>query len=118
MRVAFAVLLLLHGIAHLVGSLMPWGLVPAPATPGPMTNAIFGGRVALGDSVARGLGVLWLFLAVVLVVSAVAFWRREPWAMPVVIGSTLASLAFCLVWWPATRIGVVVNVGLIALLLV
>jgi pimeloyl-ACP methyl ester carboxylesterase len=120
MRVAFAGLLVLHGIAHLVGFLVPWGLVPtseARSASLPVSNAILGGRLVLGDALARVVGVIWLVVGLAVVAAAIGFLRREPWALGAVVGSTLVSLALCAVWWPTTRVGLLVNVGVVAALL-
>src|SRR5688500_13468192 len=114
MRVAFALFLVLHGIAHLVGFLTPWGLIPtstASSTTARVPTALFNGRVILGDSIARGFGVIWLIAGVAIVLAAIGLWRRESWALSAIIGWTAASLILCLAWWPAARIGFFVNVG-------
>lgn len=113
MRVAFAFVLTLHGIAHLVGFLTPWGLMPAPASstaPSPSANALFGGRLMLGDAAERGLGVIWLIVGLSFAVVAIGFWRREPWSVTALLPVTIASLALSTAWWPVTRIGVLLNV--------
>jgi pimeloyl-ACP methyl ester carboxylesterase len=120
MRVAFALFLVLHGIAHLVGFLTPWGLMPTSptsSTTARVPTALFDGRVILGDSIARGFGVIWLIAGVAIVLSAIGLWRRESWALSVIVGWTVASLILCLAWWPAARIGFFVNVGVIVILL-
>ncbi len=120
MRIAFALVLILHGIAHLVGFLTPWRLVPATAvsaTPAPSQNVLFGGRLALGDGAARGLGVIWLVAALSFVIVAIGFWRRESWSLPALVAVTIGSLALSTAWWPAARIGVLVNVVILLALL-
>jgi len=119
MRAAFAAFLLLHGIAHLVGFLLPWGLIPAPApgaAPPPPTNVLFG-RVALSDSTARGLGILWLIAAMAFVVVAIGVGRQAPWSRPALIAVALASLALSTAWWPTAWIGALINVAILLTLL-
>jgi 2-hydroxy-6-oxonona-2,4-dienedioate hydrolase len=120
MRIAFVLVLILHGVAHLVGFLSPWGLLPAThptAAPAPPSNALFGGRLTLGDTAARGFGVIWLVAALSFVIVAIGFWRRDSWSLPALLSVSLASLALSAAWWPAARIGVLVNVAILLSLL-
>jgi 2-hydroxy-6-oxonona-2,4-dienedioate hydrolase len=120
MRAAFAAFLFLHGLAHLVGFLVPWGLVPSPApgaAPPPPTNVVFG-HIHLGDSAARLLGILWLLVALAFVVVAIGVWRETPWSRAALVVMLLASLALTIAWWPTARVGVVINAAILLALLV
>lgn len=116
MRIAISVLLLFHGAAHLVGFLGPWGLLPSPkpgmAAP-PQTNLLFGGRVALGEAMARGFGVVWLMVGIAFALVAFGLWRQAPWSRVAYATIVLASLALNIAWWPLARVGVFVNAALI-----
>src|SRR4051794_24452393 len=116
MRTLFAGFLLLHGIAHLVGFLSPWGLLPAP-TPGgappALTNEVFAGRITLGESAARELGLLWLVAALAFAVVAKGVWLAASWTVPSLVGVTLASLLLTIVWWRTAYIGALVDVTLL-----
>jgi 2-hydroxy-6-oxonona-2,4-dienedioate hydrolase len=111
MRIALSLFLALHGVAHLVGFLAPWGLIlsSGAGTPLPDPHLLLGGRVVVGDTAARGLGVLWLGIGMAFAVVAFGVWRRAPWAIPAFAGVTLASLLLCAAWWPVTRIGAALN---------
>ena len=116
MRIAISILLLLHGVAHLVGFLGPWGFLPAPRpgmAPPPQTNVLFGGRVALGDTMARALGIAWLVIAIAFAIVAFGLWRQAPWIRVAYATIVLTSLALTIAWWPLSRIGVLVNAVLI-----
>src|SRR4029079_17731062 len=117
MRTLFAGFLLLHGIAHLVGFLSPWGLLPAPA-PGaaaaPPTNELFAGRVTLGEGASRELGLLWLLAAFAFAIVAKGVWLKAQWTVPSLITVTLISLVLTLVWWRAARIGAFVDFAILA----
>jgi 2-hydroxy-6-oxonona-2,4-dienedioate hydrolase len=120
MRIAFVLVLILHGVAHLIGFLGPWGLLPAAspsAVPAPSPNALFGGRLTLGDTAARGFGLIWLVAALSFVIVGIGFWRRDSWSLPALVSVSLASLALSTAWWPAARIGVLVNVAILLTLL-
>ena len=114
MRALFAVLLLLHGLAHVVGFLVPWRLVPgSPTTPQPTMNRLLGGRLLLGDVPARAFGVLWLVTGLTFALVALAWWRQQSWSGGALVAILLVSVVLTAVWWPATRIGLVLNLGIL-----
>jgi hypothetical protein len=114
MRFALAALLIAHGVAHLVGFVVPWRLVSTAEVP--YRTTILGGVTDLGDAGARALGVVWLVaaLAFVLLAGAVlAGWNVRLW----VFAMLALSSVLCVVGWPEARIGLVVNAVLLAALL-
>ena len=113
MRAFFAVVLLLHAFAHLVGFLVPWRLVPAPPNAPPTMNRILGGRFTLTEGAARRLGVVWLIAGLSFAVIAIAWWRQQPWSGEALLLVVLASLVLTAVWWPTARIGLALNVGIL-----
>jgi len=114
MRFALSVLLIAHGVAHLVGFVVPWRLMATPDVP--YRSTIFGGAVDVGDDGVKALGLVWLAAALVFVVlggGLLAGFSIRLWTFPV-LG---LSLALCAVGWPDARIGVIVNVVVFAVLL-
>jgi hypothetical protein len=116
MRTAIAMLMALHGIAHLPGFLNSWELVTMEEIP--YHTTVLSGRVDLGDAGIRALGVLWLALAAAFVASAAGALAHGAWWLPWAMGAALVSLLLSAAEWPEARIGVAVNAGLIAALLV
>lgn len=114
MRFALAALLIAHGVAHLVGFVVPWKLLSSAEVP--YRTTILGGVTDVGDAGARALGVVWLVaaLAFVLLAGAVlAGWNVRVWTF-----ATLSlSIVLCVAGWPEARIGLVVNVVLLTVLL-
>lgn len=118
MRIAIVAMLALHGLAHLVGFLTPWGLVPSPREGAPALNpnVILGGRVTL-DRSARWLAFLWLAGAAGFALAAFGLALGEPWAIAGLLGATLVSTVLTAVWMPAARIGLYLNLAILAGLL-
>ena len=54
MRFALAALLIAHGVAHLVGFLVPWKLLSTAEVP--YRTTVLGGLIEVGDAGARALG--------------------------------------------------------------
>ena len=114
MRFVFAAVLIAHGVAHLVGFVVPWKLVSTAEVP--YRTTVLGGVSDLGDAGARALGVVWLMAALAFVLlagSVLAGSNVRPWALAMLALSSL----LCVVGWPEARIGLVVNVVLLTVLL-
>ena len=113
MRSLFALLLIAHGIAHLVGFVVPFGLMSNPDFAERTT--VLGGTLDVGEAGAKALGIVWLALAIGFCASGAAVltgWWDAVW----VVRLAAISLVFCLVGWPDARIGLFVNLAIIVAL--
>lgn len=109
MRIALAILLALHGLAHLVGFAVPWRI----AKSAPYSTTLLSGHVDLGHAGIRAYGILWLLLAIAFMLAAAgAATDRAEW-IPLAIGASIASLALSVLSWPDSRIGVPVNLAIL-----
>ena len=113
MRIALAVLMAVHGFAHLVGFAGAWRLAPDGI---PYKTTMLAGHVDLGDIGIRAVGVLWLGLALGFAITAVGIIGDRSWWPTVAVGVTLASLLMCATEWPEARIGVALNVLILGVL--
>jgi hypothetical protein len=114
MRIALSIVLIAHGVAHLVGFVVPWRLMAVPEMP--YGTTILAGAIDIGDSGARALGALWLIAAVAFAVlggALLAGVSVRGWLFAL-LG---LSLALCALGWPEARIGVAVNAVLLGVLL-
>jgi len=101
MRVALALLMIVHGIAHLVGFVVPWRLIELPAQP--YRTTILRGAVDFGEAGIRLYAGAWLILAVSFAALAAGLLLRAQWWYR---GSLLAggvSALLCVLSWPDTR---------------
>lgn len=110
MNVAAAVLLLVHGFAHLVGFVGPWRL----SSTVPFKSTVLNGRWDLGEGGAKVYGLLWLVTALVFAVAAVGAFTRASWWGALTLAVALVSSVLCILSWPETKIGLFVNLALIA----
>jgi hypothetical protein len=115
MRIALGVLMLLHGIAHLPGFLGSWRLATLEGMP--YKTTILSGRLDLGDAGIRVVGAAWLVVALGFGLAAVAALAGRAWWWPAALGVALASLCLSGLEWPEARIGVAVNLAILAALL-
>ena len=114
MRLAFAALLAVHGIAHLVGFVVPWRVASLAGMP--YRTTILAGKVDVGDTMIRVFGVLWLLTALALLGAAGGWIVHARWAPLFTAGVLLLSLVLCAIEWPDARIGLFINIALLAAL--
>lgn len=114
MRFVFALALAVHGVAHLVGFVSSWKLAVLPELP--YKTTIFGGRLDIGDTGVRAIGLLWLLAAVTFLLTAAATAVHAQWTPRLALFAAIGSLLLCVAGWPDSRIGLAVNVGLLLVL--
>ena len=112
MHLAFAVLLALHGIAHLVGFLVPWRLMTSDEMP--YSTTLLGGTVDVGATGIRIAGVGWLLLAAAFLGVAWMVWTGRPGTASWVMGTALVSGVMCVLGWPQSRVGLWVDAAILA----
>jgi hypothetical protein len=115
MHYALAALFVIHGVAHLVGFVVPWRIATLEETP--YKTTILNGSVDVGDTGIRAIGVLWLITALAFLVCAVVVVMQAEWWIWLAMGATLVSFDLTILGWPESRIGVLVNVLIVVLLI-
>lgn len=116
MRIAFAIILILHGIAHMPGFLASR---PGATVKGlPYKTTILGGHLDVGDAGIQFLGLMWVVMAIAFVAAGAAMILDVEWWPVAVVCVAVASLILSLLNVPEARIGVVVNVAILTLLAV
>jgi hypothetical protein len=112
MRHILAIGFILHGIAHLVGFAVPWGLVKTA----PYKTTILAGKIDVHDAGIRIIGLLWLLAALVFAAAGIALLTRQGWWRPATLVAASYSFVLCIVNWPDSRIGAVINVAIVVFL--
>jgi len=113
MRIIIAILMVLHGVAHLVGFLGSWRLSAKIA----YKTTLFADHLDVGATGIRVVGIGWLVAALGLAAAGVAAGiSTDRWASIAFVAIAF-STALCVAALPETKIGLVVNVVLVALLL-
>jgi len=115
LRVILALLLLLHGLVHVLGFVVPWRLASVETMP--YTTTLLAGSLNVGASGIRVVGALWLLAAVGLVIAGVGVLTAQSWWAPLALVVVLCSLMLTILGWPASYFGVLVNVALLAYLI-
>ncbi len=112
MHYAIAVFIAIHGFAHLVGFVVPWRL--AELAEMPYSTLLFGGKLDVGDTGIRFVGLLWLVVALGYFATAGAIAFLLLWWLAALFVVTVFSLLLCIVGWPHSKIGLFLDVGILA----
>jgi hypothetical protein len=104
-----------HAVAHLPGFLVSWRLATLAELP--YRTTVLAGRLNIGDAGTRVTGVVWALLAIAFAGAGAGLLLRTPWWNQVAWFATVVSLVMCVLGWPETRLGVLVNLALGAWLL-
>ena len=116
MRFALALILIVHGVAHLVGFVVPWRIAKLDEVP--YKTTLLGGRLDVGGAGIRFMGVLWLLAALGFVISGAALILLAPWWPWFTTITAACSLVLAVAGWPDSRIGIPIDVLLLAYLLI
>jgi hypothetical protein len=111
LRIAAGAVVAAHGLIHLIGFVVPWGISSVEGFA--YRTTALGGAIALGDTVARAIGVVWLACAVGFVVAGLGIWRGSSWALPLTAALAFVSIAVCVLGLPETSAGIVVNAAIL-----
>jgi hypothetical protein len=112
MRLLAALFLFAHGVAHLVGFRAAfWTPISG------LRTSLLGGLVGIGPFGYRALGVAWLLVALGYWLSAGMLLARSAGFLHCALLTTLVSASMCLLFWPEARIGLLLDVLLLAGLL-
>jgi hypothetical protein len=114
MRLALAVLMMLHGIAHLVGMVVSWQLAPLEGAV--YRTTLLSGHVDVGDAGMRVMGAFWLIAAISFGLASYGAFSSHSWWVSAAVAISLFSLFLSVLAWPDSRIGVVLNLLILAVL--
>jgi hypothetical protein len=79
--------------------------------------SILAGRVRLGDTASKLLGVLWLLCALGFSAAAVGAVLQVAWWPALVFSVSPVSLVLSMMYWPAMQLGVPINLLILAMML-
>lgn len=111
LRIAAAAIVAAHGLIHLIGFVVPWGIATVEGFA--YRTTVFEGAIVLGDGGARFLGLVWLTCAAGFVVAGFGIWRRAPWALALTAALAAVSIGVCILGLPETVAGIAVNAAIL-----
>jgi cytochrome c biogenesis protein CcdA len=119
LRWAIIVLLLAHGIGHIMGFLQSWTSIPMGFTNQP---SLLSNRVTIDSTVGRAFGLLWLVAMIAFLGAVFGLVAHQEWWRTLAIAAALISLMAILPWWNTVTVGarwgtVLVNAAILLALL-
>lgn len=114
-RILAGLLFIAHGVAHWVGFAFSWRLTSSPEMP--YTTRLLAGAVDVGDLGTRIMGGLWLLAGVSYLLAGVGVLGLYSWWRGAALWITLASLVLCILGLPAAKIGLALDMVILAFLL-
>ncbi len=106
--------LFLHGLVHLMGTAAYLRLAEVQGLP--YKTTLLGGRWEVSEWGMGLFGVLWAVALVGFVLSALLLFFYRPLTRPVLLGTTLLSLVLTVLDWEVAKVGVMVNLIILAVL--
>lgn len=106
MRWLLVLVMVVHGLIHLLGVPLIWG-----GTVAGMTGEML---VPLTGFALRAGGVAWLVACVMLLVAACGVAYRRAWWRPFALAGVALSQALVVVWWQDARAGSLANLIVLA----
>ena len=116
MKIAFAVFLFIHAMAHGVGFLTVSGLVKDPDQPSEPTFLLTG--FESGHWVFKVMSILWLIALAGFVIAGIGVINETDWALTALVATTILSTVLSLIWVKAAPFGLVANLVIIAVMIV
>ena len=113
MRVLLGGTLLVHGVAHLVGFVVPWRIVTSSEVP--YRTTLLGADI--GQAGVRAIGLAWLLVSVLFVVLGAGVLGHGAWHYEAILTLVGVSVVLCLLGLPESRPGLLANASIGALLL-
>lgn len=107
-----AIVLVLHGLIHLMGPAVYIKLTEIEGFS--YKTTLLGGRWDVGDNGIGIFGAVWVLPAVGFIVAAVALLAGREWWRRVLVGVTLVSLVLTVMDWSVAYAGVVINIVILA----
>ncbi len=92
-----AIVLILHGLVHLLGFVAYWPL--AELTELPYKTTLLNGRLPIGASGMRVYSVLWLVTAVAFAAAAIGLLAKQSWWLPLLGTAVILSLVITALDW-------------------
>ena len=106
-RIIIGIYLLIHGVSHLVGFLIPWKIVDMKEEP--YKTTLLGGSINAGDTGIRIIGSLWLLTAVCFIITAIGTFASLNWWRSITLYLSIFSLILCIIGLPGAKIGILAN---------
>ena len=100
-------IMVIHGLIHLVGTLMEFEIMEFEDMSGKTL-------VSLSDNTKKVVGVIWLVIVVLFLISSYSLATDQDWWQELTIISIILSQILIIIWWHDAKFGTIANVLIIA----
>ena len=114
-RIILSIVLLIHGLIHLLGFIVPWRLAEIKDLQ--YKTTVLAGKIDMGESGMKIIGILWLLTALAYVITVFGIFTLAPWWQTFTLWVTVVSLLITVLGIPDSVFGAVINVLIILYLL-
>lgn len=114
MRWLLVGILLIHGIAHIVGFVIPWRIIVSSEIP--YRTRLLG--VDIGGAGVRAVGLAWLIIAWLFIACAANLAQHEAVAAGRIVALVTVSILLCVLGLPESRPGLFANTGILIVIAV
>ncbi len=111
LRLLLVVIIIVHGLIHLLGFVKEWQLAKVPQLTGKTLIPIPG-------SLARPMGLLWLIVSCLFIGAMIAFLLKKEWWWLVAAPALLLSQVLIVLYWQDAKFGTIANVLLLPIVVV
>ena len=115
MLYAFVGVAVIHGLIHLMGLVAYWPLGELAELP--YKTVVGNGRFDLGSSGMRYFSAIWLIVAVGYLIGAVGLVVNQPWAVAVLVITSILSIVITALDWDVAFRGTMISAVMIVLML-
>ena len=106
LRWAVILVLLLHGVGHIMGFLAAWTTIPVGFT---SSSWMLSNNVTVQSAVGRAFGILWLVALVAFLGATFGLVTHQAWWRTMAVTAAFISLVAIVPWWntvtPGSRMG-------------
>jgi cytochrome c biogenesis protein CcdA len=108
LRVIVAIVIIGHGIGHVVGFLAPWtnSKLGFPEFAFNQSPWLFPGEVLMQSAIGKVFGAIWLLSMVAFFGAALGLLARQEWWSTVAVIASILSLIVVVPWWNSFTPGI------------
>jgi len=105
-RWLLVIVMVMHGIGHIMGFLAAWTKIPVGWRDAPW---LLGGGYHITSPVGAAWGLLWLVVLIGFVGAGLGLIWSQPWWLALAVASAVVSLVAILPWWTSAPLGAAVG---------
>lgn len=115
LKLVIGIFFILHGLVHLLWFVVPWRITTVDGLP--YVTTVLAGRIDVGRTGIRVVGLLWLLAAIGWVIAGIGVLLLAPWWQPVTVAVALFAAALCILGLPIAKYGLLTNLAVVGFVL-